>query len=139
MKKIASALLLCSLLVPIFLVASAHAETYTIVLLDPISNRNVFYGGSVIDVKFKLLDSAGNLVTDATARLWIGNTNTQAMGRGQFNTDNFFAIKNQNYVFKLDTRPLPAGVGSNPTTLIITVTVGQTQVPPLTLSPISLH
>ncbi len=120
MKKIASALLLCALLVPMFLVASAHAATYTIVLLDPIGNRNIFYGGAVIDVKFQLF-LGSSLITDATATLTVDGA--PAVGRGQFNMDNFFAIKNQNYVFKLDTKPLSAGFGSPLHVLVITASV----------------
>ncbi len=124
MRKIASALLLCSLLVPLFLVASAHAAkypTYTIMLLDPISNRNIFYGGAVVDVKFQLF-LGSSLITDATATLTVDGA--PAVGRGQFNTGDNFAIKNQNYVFKLDTRPLSAGFGSPLHILTINVYVG---------------
>ncbi len=131
--------MLCSLLVPMFIVAFAHAQPeWTIMLLNPISNRNVFYGGAVIDVKFKLFNPEGTLVTDATPTLWIGDTSTPATERGQFNTGNFFDIKNQNYVFKLDTRPLPAGFGSTPTTLIVVVTVGGEEVA-TTSTSIALH
>ncbi len=90
-----------------------------------------------MDVKFKLFND-GTLVTDAPATLWINNLQTKAMGRGQFNSDNFFTVQNQNYIFKLDTRPLPAGFGSTPTTLIIIVTVGGVQVA-TTSTTISLH
>ncbi len=135
MKKTVSALLLCSFLVPLFLAVSAEAQGYTIQLLDPVSNRNVFYGGAVIDVKFKLFNGA-TLVTDATATLWVDGA--KAMGRGQFNTDNFFTIKNQNYVFKLDTRLLSAGFGSPLHTLTIVVTVGGVEVA-TTSTGIALH
>ncbi len=136
MKKTVSALLLCLFLLPLFLVATAQAApVYTIQLLDPISNRNIFYGGAVIDVKFKLFNGA-TLVTDATATLWVDGA--PAMGRGQFNTGNFFMIKNQNYVFKLDTRPLSAGFGSPPHTLTIVAMVGGVQVATVSTS-IALH
>ncbi len=138
MKKIVSAVLLCAFLMPLFMAATAQAQTgYTIELLKPIGNRNIFYGGAVIDVKFKLFND-GTLVTDATATLWINNDQTPATGRGQFNTGNFFTIQNQNYIFKLDSSPLPAGFGSTPTTLIIIVTVDGEQVA-TTSTTISLH
>ncbi len=135
MKKIASVLLLCSFLVPLFLIASAQAQVYTIQLLDPVSNRNIFYGGAVIDVKFKLFKD-GTLFTDATATLLVDGA--AAMGRGQFNTGNVFTIKNQNYVFKLDTRPLSAGFGSPLHILTIVVTVGGEEVA-TTSTSIALH
>ncbi len=135
MKKIAIALLLCSLLVPVFLAAAVQAQGYTIQLLNPIGNRNIFYGGAVIDVKFKLFND-GTLVTDATATLSVDGA--PATGRGQFNTDNFFTIQNQNYVFKLDTRPLSAGFGSPLHTLTIVVSVGGEQVATISTS-IALH
>lgn len=46
-----------------------------------------------------------------------------AIGRGQFNTGNMFTIQGQNYVFKLDTKPLSAGPGSPLHTITIMVTV----------------
>lgn len=125
MKKISSALLLLSFVLPMLLVVSVRGQSdFQIVALPPISDRNVFYGGAVLDVKFKLFDSAGNLVTTATATLWVDGE--PAIGRGQFNTGNMFTIQNHNYVFKLDTRPLSAGPGSPLHTLTIMVTVDET-------------
>ncbi len=113
MKKIQSAIaLLCTLFVATLFLSSAQAiaSTYLIVPLKPLSDRNVFYGGSVLDVKFKLLNPQGALVTDATAILLVDGA--PAVGRGQFNTGDSFTIQGQNYVFKLDTSPLSAGFGS---------------------------
>ncbi len=135
MKKTVSALLLCLFLVPLSLAATAQAQGYTIQLLDPVSNRNIFYGGAVIDVKFKLFNGE-TLVTDATATLTVDGA--PAMGRGSFNTGNFFVIKNQNYVFKLDTRPLSAGFGSPLHTLTIVAMVDGAQVATVSTS-IALH
>ncbi len=86
-------------------------------------------------MKFKLFDGA-TLVTDATATLMVDGA--PATGRGQFNTDNFFVIKNQNYVFKLDTRPLSAGFGSPLHTLTIAAMVDGEQVATISTS-IALH
>ncbi len=135
MKKITSTLLLCIFLMPLFLFTSVHAQGYTIQLLNPIGNRNIFYGGAVVDVKFKLFND-GTLVTDAVATLTVDGA--PAMGRGQFNTGDFFTIQNQNYVFKLDTRPLSAGFGSPLHTLTINVMVGGVQVA-TTSTSIALH
>ncbi len=134
MKKIVPALLLCSVLVLVFMVSSVHAQGLTIQLMNPIGNRNIFYGGAVIDVKFKLFDD-GVLVTNAVATLTVDGA--AATGRGQFNSGNFFTIQNQNYVFKLETRQLDAGFGSSPHTLKITVTVGGETITESTT--ISLH
>lgn len=120
--KAISALAILSLLLPVLLVSSVRgSDGFQIVPLPPISDRNVFYGGSVIDVKFKLLDSQGNVVTNAVATLWVDGA--PAIGRGQFNTGNMFTIQGQNYVFKLDTKPLSAGPGSPLHTITIMVTV----------------
>ncbi len=120
--KAISALAILSLLLPVLLVSSVRGSNgFQIVPLPPISDRNVFYGGSVIDVKFKLLDSQGNVVTNAVATLWVDGA--PAIGRGQFNTGNMFTIQGQNYVFKLDTKPLSAGPGSPLHTITIMVTV----------------
>ncbi len=109
---------------------------YLIVPLKPISDRNVFYGGSVIDVKFKLLDPNGALVTSAAATLLVDEE--PAVGRGQFNTGNFFTIQGQNYVFKLDTSPLSAGFGSPIHTLTIVASVGGNEVAEASFT-IALH
>ncbi len=116
------ALVCFSLLLPVILVSSVRGSNgFQIVPLPPISNRNVFYGGSVLDVKFRLLDSQGNVVTNAAATLWVDGA--PAVGRGQFNTGKMFTIQGQNYVFKLDTAPLSAGPGSPLHTITIMVTV----------------
>lgn len=137
MRKILILALLLSIALPTILVASVQAAetTYTISALSPISNRNVFYGGSVIDVKFQLLDSSGNKVTTATATLWIDGD--PAVGRGQFNTGNTFTLQQKTYVFKWDTSPITAGPGTPSHTLTIKVTIDATK-----LSqdfPIALH
>ncbi len=110
----------------LFMSAAKGTTGYMIVPLRPLDNRNIFYGGSVIDVKFKLLNAEGNLVTDATATLLVDGA--PAVGRGSFNEGDFFTIQNQNYIFKLDTSPLSAGFGSPLHTLTITASVGGTEV-----------
>lgn len=123
--KTSLAIVFLSLLLPVILVGSVRGSNgFQIVPLPPISDRNVFYGGSVLDVKFKLLDSEGNIVTNALATIWVDGT--PGMGRGQFNTGNMFTIQNRNYVFKLDTKPLSAGPGSPLHTITIMVTVDST-------------
>ena len=125
MKKISSVLVLLSFVLPMLLLGSVRgASGYQIVPLPPISDRNVFYGGSVMDVKFKLLDPQGNVVTDASATIWVDSA--AGIGRGQFNTGNMFTIQGQNYVFKLDTRPLSAGPGSPLHNITIVVNVVDT-------------
>ncbi len=110
----------------LFVSAANASSAYTIVALRPLDNRNVFYGGSVLDVKFKLFDPQGALVTDATAILLVDGA--PAVGRGSFNVGDSFTIQNQNYIFKLDTSPLSAGFGSPLHTLTIIVSVGGTEV-----------
>ncbi len=139
MKKAFSVVMMTlSVLLPALLIASVQAQSssYLIVPLKPLSDRNVFYGGSVLDVKFKLYSPQGALVTDATATLWVDGE--PAVGRGQFNTVNFFTIQGQNYVFKLDTAPLSAGFGSPLHTLTIMASVGSMEVATASFS-IALH
>ncbi len=116
-KKIFAIAFLTVLLVPMMFLSLAQAADYEIVALRPLNNRNVFYGGSVLDVKFQLLDPQGNLVKTATAELLVDGSS--AIGRGQFNTGDMFTIQGQTYVFKLDTAPLSAGFGSPLHTLTI--------------------
>lgn len=131
-----AALLLPLALLVVASMGSVNAASYLIVPLKPLSDRNVFYGGSVLDVKFKLFDPQGALVTDAIATLWVDGS--PAMGRGQFNTGNFFTIQGQNYIFKLDTGPLSAGFGSPLHILTIKAMVGGEEVATASFS-IALH
>ncbi len=109
------------------LLGTARATNgYLIVPLKPLSDRNVFYGGSVLDVKFKLFNPQGALVTDASAILLVDDD--PAVGRGQFNDGDAFTIQGQNYVFKLDTSPLSAGFGSPLHNLTIIASVGGAEV-----------
>lgn len=126
-KKYSVVILLPLLLLSFSLLSFAQVTSgYLIVPLKPLSDRNVFYGGSVLDVKFKLLDPQGALVTDATATLTVDGA--PATSRGQLNTGDLFTIQGQNYVYKLDTAPLSAGFGSPLHTLTITAYVNGVEV-----------
>jgi hypothetical protein len=126
-KKHVTFVILPLVFASVLLVGFAQAAAaYTIVLQDPASNRNVFYGGSVMAVKFQLLDPSGAVTTTPTAVLLVDGQ--PAVARGSLNSGNSFAVQQQGYVFKLDTKPLSAGFGSPLHTLTINVYVGNTLV-----------
>jgi len=54
---------------------------YEMVVQPPISTMTDFYGGATIPVKFQLLDENGNIVSDATATLWVNGNAATASGR----------------------------------------------------------
>ncbi len=129
MKKIISAALIFSMiLLSVWCLGLVQAvpTTYTIVPLPPLSNRNVFYGGSAMDIKFQLVDSSGNLVTDATATLTVNGA--PAIGSGPSKGTSSFDLQQNTYVFKLATRSYPAGTGSGLNILVITAKIGTTTV-----------
>lgn len=117
--------------------ASAQPSDVNFVLLAPVSDRNVFYGGSVMPVKFQLTDSSGNPITDATAILLVDGQ--PATATGQKNTGDAFALQGHTYVYKLDTKPLAAGPGSPSHTLEIVVTLADGTSFTETVGPIALH
>lgn len=117
--------------------ASAQPSDVNFVLKAPVSDRNVFYGGSVMPVKFQLTDSSGTPITTATAVLLVDGQ--PATATGQKNTGDAFALQGNTYVYKLDTKPLAAGPGSPSHTLEIVITLEGGATFTETIGPIALH
>ncbi len=124
-RRIGLAVSLAALLLPVAAVLATPAladSGVQIVPLTPIANRTDFYGGSVLPVKFELVDGNGNFVNTATATLWVNGD--AATTRGNFNTGNTFRIVEDTiYKYNLDTSPLPAGPNSPASTITILVTL----------------
>jgi len=95
--------------------------TFTFVPVAPISNRTFFYGGSTMPVKFELLDSSGNVVSNATATIWVngqpGTTNGNANAGNNFRFDSSSGL----YIYNLSTKDLPV---PGPNTITIMVSDG---------------
>jgi hypothetical protein len=115
----------------------AQSSDVNFTLLSPVSNRNVFYGGSVMPVKFQLTDSSGNPITTATATIFVDGQPGTATG--QKNTGNTFALQGDTYVFKLDTKPLAAGPGSPSHTITMVITLVDGTVLTESTGPFALH
>ena len=102
-------------------VPAMAATTYTFVPVAPISDRTFFYGGSTMPVKFQLLDSAGNIVSTATATIWVnsqpGTTNGGANDANNFRFDSSSGL----YIYNLSTKNLPV---PGPNTITIMVSDG---------------
>lgn len=104
----------------IFASVPVRADTtpFTFVPISPISDRTFFYGGSTMPIKFQLFDSAGNIVSTATATIWVngqpGTTN------GGANTDNNFRFDSTSglYIYNLSTKNLPVP-GPNTITILV--------------------
>lgn len=75
-----------------------------------------FKQNSTIPVKFKLFDTLGNPVSNATATLWVkkGDDEVPAVSSGGSNTGNYFRYDpiNQQYIFNLSTKQLESGTNT---------------------------
>ncbi len=100
------------------LLGTTHVYADSLVLVSPTSTRTFFYGGSTMPIKFQLFDSGGNIVSTATATIWVngapGTTN------GGANTGNNFRFdpSSQLYIYNLSTKGLPVP-GPNTITIIV--------------------
>ena len=92
--------------------------------LPPIANRNDFYGGSTIPVKFQLTDTAGHPVSTATATISVDGASPLPPNTG--NTFSYSA-SDQVYHYNLSTKPYSAGPGSPSHTITITVNGGPSE------------
>jgi len=97
-----------------------------LVVLPPISKRTDFYGGAVIPLKFQLFDSNGMVISDATGTAWVNGTPATTVGHANVGNMFRFDPKSDLYIYNLNTKPLPAGPGSPPSTIEIMVVAGGT-------------
>ncbi len=124
MKTMTAMTLVLTTLAAMAAVPAAFANSDTFVAVAPISNRTFFYGGSTMPVKFQLLDSSGNIISTATATIWVngapGTTN------GGANTGNNFRFDPSSglYIYNLSTKGLPV---PGPNTIEIQVSDGIVQ------------
>jgi len=94
--------------------------------MPPISKRTDFYGGAVIPLKFQLFDSNGKTISDATATVWVNGEPGTSSGHANMGNMFRYDVKAEMYIYNLNTKPLPAGPGSAPSTITINVVVGST-------------
>lgn len=111
----------------LFLSVPARADGgMQLVVLPPISKRTEFYGGSVIPLKFQLFDSSGMVVSDAMGTAWVNGLPATTVGHANMGNMFRFDPKSEIYIYNLNTKPLPAGPGSPPSTITIQVVEGGT-------------
>lgn len=85
--------------------------------LPPVNRGKSFNLGSTIPVKFRLTDSNGASITNATATIMLqksaGSTSlgdiVKPVSSGGSNTDNFFRYDSGQYIYNLSTNGLSAG------------------------------
>ncbi|MGE5832433.1 MAG: OmpL47-type beta-barrel domain-containing protein, partial [Methanomicrobiales archaeon] len=85
-------------------------------LLPPIKDGKINKQGSTIPVKFQLKDASGNLVSTASAQLFLApmtngvpGAEIPATSPGKANDGNSFRHEENQYIFNLNTMPLTAG------------------------------
>jgi len=112
---------------PVILATPARADNgIQFVAMPPISKRTDFYGGAVIPLKFQLFDSNGKTISDATATVWVNGEPGTSSGHANMGNMFRYDVKAEMYIYNLNTKPLPAGPGSAPSTITINVVVGST-------------
>ena len=87
--------------------ATAIMTRVQFVPLPPISNRDFFYGGSDIPVKFQLFDLDGKIIDTVSATLFVDGLPATPEPGSSGNTFAFDA-KNRQYLYILNTKPLSA-------------------------------
>lgn len=101
-------------------VVAAHSltrEPLVITPLPPISIRTVFYGGSVIPVRIMLTDPDDNSgILGANVTVWVNGV--AGASPGNVNMGNSMKeLGGGMYQFNLNTKPYPAGPGSEPSVI----------------------
>lgn len=134
MRKFRLPLLAVSLLLALTMLVAIPvraSDVFTFVPLPPISNRDFFYGGSTMPIKFQLFDSDGNIISTATAIIIV---NGQPGTPGKSSTGNMFTFdpSSQQYMYHLNTKPLPVP-GPNNITIVITSPISFTWTKIITL------
>ena len=95
-------------------------EAIDITVLPPLAKRTTWYGGAVIPVKVLVVDPDEGIVENGNVTLWVNEM--PATSPGNANVDNNFTYIGEGmYQFNLNTKPYPAGPGSEPIKIDILV------------------
>lgn len=102
--------------------AAARGDPLTVTIQSPVKNRTTWYGGAVIPVRILVTDPNDNesALDDANVTLWVNNLPATGPGMSQMN-NTFTNLGGGYYQFNLNTKPYPAGPGSEP--IFITIDV----------------
>lgn len=107
-------------------VVPAHAlrmgEGVTVDFLAPLADRTSFYGGSVIPVRVLVIDNDDVPTKGANVTIWVNDM--PAKSPGVVDTGNQMKnLRGGMYMFNLDTKSYPAGPGSLPIVIKVSVFV----------------
>jgi len=103
-------------------VAARGGDPLTVTIQPPVKNRTTWYGGAVIPVRILVTDPNDNesALDNATVTLWVNNLPASGPGKSQTN-NTFINLGGGYYQYNLETKPYPAGPGSEP--IFITIDV----------------
>ena len=102
-------------------VAARGGDPLVVKILPPLENKTSWYGGAVIPVKIFVADpDDGSPILDANATLWVNNVPATGPGKSMMN-NTFVNLGGGYYQYNLNTKPYPAGPGSERIEITITV------------------
>jgi len=102
-------------------VAARGGDPLNVTILPPVKDRTSWYGGAVIPIKILVTDPDDNSsIENANVTLWVNNNPATGPGKSQMN-NTFVDLGEGYYQYNLNTKPYPAGPGSQP--IFITITV----------------
>ncbi len=91
---------------------AAATDGLEIMIMHPVEGRTFWYGGAVMPVVVSVTDN-GNPVTDANVTLWVNGVAASGPGKAM-DANNFVNLGGGMYQYNLNTKPYPAGPGSEP-------------------------
>ncbi len=100
-------------------VITAHdlhrGEGVNIVFLAPLAGRDDFYGGQILPIRINLQDLDDSDILGANMTVWVNGQPATSVGLPASGSGNNMVETHPGfYQFNLDTRPYPAGPGSQP-------------------------
>lgn len=90
-----------------------RGEGVNVVFLAPVANRSDFYGGQVIPIRIDLTDNDDSDVLGANVTVWVNGEPATSIGLPAMG-NKMVEIHPGIYQFNLNTKPYPAGPGSQP-------------------------
>lgn len=104
-------------------VIARGGDPFIVDVLAPIKGKTSWYGGAAMPIRIHVSDAdhANESLVGATVTLWVNNIAGTGVGKSRVLGNNFTELGQGDYMFILDTRPYPAGPGSE--SILITMTV----------------
>ncbi len=89
------------------------ADALTVELLPPLENRSTWYGGAVIPIRVVVLDENDTALANVNVTVWVNGVPGTSPGHS-FMGNKMMNTHDGVYQFNLETKPYPAGPGSDP-------------------------